>query len=706
MRLLLLSICIFLFQSIFAQKKVSFSKQNISVQKSTVVSPKTIEESFNANIVNKEAPTPDGNSVKSYVLQQKIKSRKLFPYRKASSNNKKGASAAQPSVGKEFALKRYVLGNVYDLYGGTPNDNTLAVSNAGNALVGVNSFIFAYDLLGDSNLYPGPASKISLASFTNSSDVFDPKIIYDKEADRFILVFLKNRAPGDNMVVVCFSTTNNPVDPWNAYELPGNPLNNNRWTDFPAIAMTETDLFITGNLIIPNVSWQVGFDGSIIWQIEKAKGYNGDPTLNTVLFNDVKYGGNFVRNLHPIQGADGAADEMYLLSNRNFDLTNDSIFIASVVGKSTDATQSLTVDVYQSNLNYGMPPNGRQQDTDTTDPTGGLQTNDARVLGAIKIGDNVQFVSNSINPATGLAAIYHGTIADIATAPSITATLIADTTKDFGYPNIAWTGNEDCDIETIIAFDYSSLTDFPGTAAVYYDNDGNYSDYKIVKAGEDYSDALTGTYERWGDYFGLQRNYAQPGSTYSFGCFGKNKKFTGWCAELISPDTNMITATVFKEQDATSCQQKITVTAAGGEAPYTYTWDYDVSNDSNSTTGVCFGVSRTLTITDSRGCTYVVTVVGAYPTAIKTHSNNVNTLAYPNPFTDELSVEFYLDKDQRINAVIYDVTGRKVADILQQSARKGLNELNFSLAPLKSGNYILKIEGEGVEIMNKKIVKE
>jgi len=383
MRVLLLLICVLLFQSIFAQEKVTFSTKKMAIQKTAIVAPRAIKESFNATLVNKEIPTPGGNSVKSYVLQQKIKSRELFPVRKFSTksyNNK--AVVPTPTVGQEFGLRRYVeaIGVWRDLFGGTPNDNTMAVSNDGIALVGVNSWVLAYDLVGDSNLLMSPSTMLSLSSFVNSNDVFDPKIIYDKEADRFILVFLKNRAPSDNTVVVCFSTTNNPVDPWNVYELPGNPLNNDRWTDFPPIAMTETDLFITGNLIIPGVSWQVGFDGSIVWQVEKAKGYNGDPSLNSVLFSDIRYGGKFVRNLHPIQGADGAADEMYVLSNRNFDLSNDSIFIGQIVGKSTDASQSLTMEVYKSNLNYGMPPNGRQFDDTVPKSVSELQRQSSQQL--------------------------------------------------------------------------------------------------------------------------------------------------------------------------------------------------------------------------------------------------------------------------------------------------------------------------------------
>jgi len=325
---------------------------------------------------------------------------------------------------------------------------------------------------------------------------------------------------------------------------------------------------------------------------------------------------------------------MYVLSNRNFDLFNDSIFVGKIIGKSTDTAQSLTMEAYKSNINYGMPPNGRQFDTDATDPTGGLQTNDARVLAGIKIGDNIQFVSNTINPAKVLSAIYHGTILDVSTSPTITAKLIADTLKDFGYPNIAWTGNEACDIETVIAFDYSSLSDFPGIAAVYYDNEGNYSDYKVVKPGEDYSDGISGSYERWGDYFGLQRNYAKPGSVYSFGCFGKQRGFSGWCAELISPDSSIMRLEVTKKQQAALCLQVIDVSVRGGVPPYNYLWSNDVSNNTNTATNFCLGDSVEVKVTDARGC--FLSTVAYGETLMLADDNKI----YPNPFSTEFTVQF------------------------------------------------------------------
>ena len=69
----------------------------------------------------------------------------------------------------------------------------------------------------------------------------------------------------------CLSQTNDPAGLWNLYALPGNPKDNDRWTDYPMIALTEGELFLTGNLIIPGEPWQTGFSETLIWQMSRTK---------------------------------------------------------------------------------------------------------------------------------------------------------------------------------------------------------------------------------------------------------------------------------------------------------------------------------------------------------------------------------------------------------------------------------------------------
>ena len=86
-----------------------------------------------------------------------------------------------------------------------------------------------------------------------------------------------------------------------------------------------------------------------------------------------------------------------------------------------------------------------------------------------------------------------------------------------------------------------------------------------------------------------------------------------------------------------------------------------------------------------------------------TYQNSIKI--FPNPTNDFFSVRFNLDDDGKIEASLYDIGGRKVASLLQTQGKKGLNELNFSLAPLAQGIYLVKIIANDKELLKEKVVK-
>ena len=672
-------------------------KYTVKSEQKTVFQPENVEQDFFVNLYNLEEPSPDGASYRSFLLRQKEHAKTYFK-QKAVVKKAVNKNSAQLSFGQDFDLIRYTNSGVaYHLYGGIPNDNTVAVSNEGVVVASINSFVYAYDLNTDTAIFSN--YRISLSQFSNGvtgGHYFDPKVIYDPLADRFILALLKNSDPETNRIILCFSTTNNPNDPWNVYDLPGNPLDNNRWTDFPTIAITKDKLYFTGNLIVPDEPWQTGFDGSIIWEVPTGQGYEGVDSLTSNLYSDIKYEGQYIRNLHAVQGAEGIADKMYFLSNRNFDVLNDSIFVLAL--ESTSDSSYLDINVYQSNTSYGVPPNARQQDTDTSDVTSGLQTNDARVLGAIKINDEIQFVGNTRNPETGFCGVYHGVVSSLSTSPQVTGSIIGDSIKDYGYPNIAFSGNEACDKEVIIGFNYSSFTDFPGMAAVYCDNNLTYSDVITLKEGENYVNRLSGTYERWGDYYGLQRMYHKPGHVLAFGYVAKSNKLnTGYGIELMSPDTSSLQVSYKINSDQGLCEHVIDLSVEGGLAPYVIMWNGEEGELSKDK--VCVGDSIMLIVSDSRGCQKEVKII------IPFADNNEELLVYPNPSSDWVALQFELEKESHLEAYLYDDKGALVALILERDGKAGTNELVFSLENLAIGNYVLTLLVDGKVYKSSNIIK-
>ncbi len=522
-----------------------FKSQNIKITKEGVVNPRDYRPDFNATIKNIEMPSPDGDSYKSFLMRQKIESRKIYPLKPGTSSNKTSATAEKPIVGRQTPTYRKLPnGAVINVNGGIPNDNSMAISNTGILISGFNSSIWAYNYNTDTIVFP--SSTISLKAMSGETGIggnyYDPKLIYDPDADRFILTFLKNNNPASNKIFICFSSSNDPLDPWYVYSLPGNPLNNDRWTDYPAVSITDKEFFVTGNLLIPGVSWQVGFDGSVIWQVNKGDGYTNANDITSTLYSQIKHEGFYTRNIHPVRGATGIAEKQYFLSNRNFDLTNDTVFVMHLTGNQDDPNTELIVDYAVTDVPYGFPPNGQQEDTDLSDPTSGLQTNDARVLGAFLLNDKIQYVANTVNPTTGRAAIYHGFIKNPSSdLPEINGTIIASDSLDYGYPNIAFTGKSKNESQAIIGFDFASIKDYPGVGAIYYNNDNAYSDLQVLVNGESYIDRLSGTWERWGDYFGIQTKFNSPGIIYTSGYYSLafNNNST-WVSEIFSPDTNFV----------------------------------------------------------------------------------------------------------------------------------------------------------------------
>lgn len=681
---------------------VTFAQTQFLIEKIAEVDPKSYDPGFEARIDNLEAPVPGGESYRGFLREQKVKVREMFPLQPAAPIQNKTQSM-EPGLLQGFVpARRFPAGNTLPLTGGIPNDNTLAISNDGILLIAINSVVWAYDTKNDSVLFPNTV--VALQTFADGSanhSYYDPKLYYDEDADRFILTFLRDNRPNTSQVIMCFSSSNNPTDPWNAYVIPGNPLNNNRWTDFPALATTKDEVFYTANLIIPDVSWQVGFDGSVIWQLDKFAGYAGNATLPSKLWSDVRHNGRFTRNLFPVPGAAGDAEDIFFLSNRNFDLQNDTFFVAHITGKLDDPNAALEVKAVVADVPYGLAPNGRQANTVLTDPTSGLDINDARVLGGFLLDDQIQFTSTAVNPATGLAAIYHGVLNDPKGNTSIDGTILGDPTLDIAYPNIVWTGIDKCQKQAMIGFNYTSPNDFAGVAAIFYDNQGNYSNLKRLKEGENIINRIPGTYDRWGDYFGLQRVFNDPRKVFAAGMFGLQNNLSGtFVAELISPDTMLLEGAIAFTGNPAFCQGVATATGIGGVPPYTYEWLSPLGSTNEIASGICSNDKVSVRITDATGCETIVSA-DVLPAAIA-----APPLAYPSPFVNQVAVQFELPRDQEIVARIYTLQGQLVDEVIRKSAKAGLNELTFFTEPLSSGTYVLVISVENREIFSQKIIKQ
>ncbi len=409
----------------------------------------------------------------------------------------------------------------------TPPDNTIGISNGGQYVSAINSDL---RFRTEDN---GFIRNFSLAQFTGSvapvGGKFDPRVIYDPEADRFAAVWLAGFNSEESSIIVAFSSASDIVEEWSVYRIEGSP-EPGLWTDYPMIALTDNELVLTVNLLIDGESWQEGFAKSLIYQIDKETGYNGE-ALDVKLWSEIAYAGQPIRNLHPVKSGDATLEnDLYFLSNRNFDIQNDSIFVLHLSGDSSDPDVELSIDVMKATTPYGVPPNALQS-------IGTLQTNDARILDAFRINDFIHFVGNTIDTVTGGVSIYHGHLTGLAGNMTLDSRILAHPTRDMGYPGLAWTGSDEFDSEAIIVAEHTSMTEFAGFSALYMDNTNEVSDWITIKEGGAHVDMLQNTDpDRWGDYIGCQPRYDQPGVVWTSAMYAlPNSRTHTWIGILSRP---------------------------------------------------------------------------------------------------------------------------------------------------------------------------
>lgn len=505
--------------AILSAQSISYNTYDYQpVERAAVVNFASVGPDFSPDVAYLEAPPVDGPWFKRYLAQQKAESAKRFPRKE---NVAKTRGLALPPV-----LLIDWIGNTSS--GSTPLDNHLAVSDGDQIVSVINQHVAIKDPLGD---WIGAATlKNFFLPLSLTENKYDPRVLYDPEHDRFILFALNGYASSESWVILGFSQTNDADGDWNLYKFQGNPFGNGTWTDFPMIALTNKEVFLTSNSIKDGQSWQAGFFGTLIWQIDKEKGYNGEP-LDVKMWSDIEFGGKPIRNLCPVKSATGeTTDRIYFLSDRNFDIQNDTFFILELNGTQNDPNLDLNIDFRTSSQAYGVPPPAVQ-------PLDSLATNDGRVLDAFWLDDQIQFVGNCIDTASGRAAIYHGIIDNLSTTKDVSGYIVTGGPDDIGYPSIAYVGTEPGDQDAIIVVSHASAVRFPGCSALYFDNDRQHSDLVTIKEGLNSINMQTNVaVERWGDYSGNQRKFNQPGVVWCSSSYGKsNKDNDTWIASLASP---------------------------------------------------------------------------------------------------------------------------------------------------------------------------
>ena len=485
-------------------QKVEFNTTNFNgIKKLKTVNFAEIDDKYLPHLQNHEAPDVSGNAYKAFLAERKREIDKLYP----PSNHpisKKRSIVNPPEVIKVFPMINVSIG--------IPCDNHLAMN--GEDIVSTGNFYLAVNspngALKKKFTLQNLAAEVGI---NQNQTAFDPRLAYDPAANKYVLTFLAGSNSNSTDIVVAFSQTDDPTGDWNFYSLPGNPNELDEWTDYPMISLTNEYAYITINLLGDNLSWQEGFIETIVWQLDKTTGYNGED-LGVTMIDEITFGGRNIRNLCPAESAtETMYDDIYFVSNRNFAIESDTFFLINIDPNAGSPDEQVQIHYVQSDTPYGAPPNAAQIQ-------GFLQTNDARVLEAFRLEDEIQFVGNTRNLDNNKAGIYHGIIENIQDPQMIALNHIIGNDKELGYPGIAYTGETSSDRDAIIAFNHTNNTEFPGVSALYSIPGEGYSRIVELGRGNNFVNMLGAELERWGDYLGTQRNYDDPSTVWISGFIG------------------------------------------------------------------------------------------------------------------------------------------------------------------------------------------
>ncbi len=439
------------------------------------------------------------------------------------------------------------------LTGGTPSDNTMAISNGGIIVAADNYSIAYFKENGDTITQFGLPLTTLYNDTTLDRGVFDPRLIYDSHEDRFILVSLFHSFNHvDARMILSFSKplVADTVE-WTHYQIDCDSIftagdEKKYWFDYPNIAVTKSQFIVASVIADFNSNSNTNTEVSnVILQIDKASGYNAAPSLTYDNWKDTQNADgrkNIV--LVPANSAMQVASydtTIYLVSN--YADNSSKFFWFELTGAVGSPSGQI---VGHSNLPaffYQVPSYATQLGGFGRDRISVL---DCDIQYCLLQNDKLHFVFTRSN--ADWAELVYANIDIVTNAFTHSEFDGVANSENFLRPSIACFGADSTDENYLIGFLRTGPNQFPEICAVNYDSTGWSIVATPVKTGHGILDlrrdlvAPWDSMERWGDYTCIQRRYNDPYKrcwmvgAHAFGLtanhFGVLNGVNAWIAEL------------------------------------------------------------------------------------------------------------------------------------------------------------------------------
>ncbi len=562
---------------------------------------------------------------------------------------------------------------------------------------------------------PGPAAGSTLSTFT-----FDPKVIYDQYAGRFVVVALERwmtllgNPSNQSRILLAVSKTSDPNDGWwfHAIDSKLNVAGVDSWIDYPGLACDNKAVYVTGNMY--SFGSPATYGGSRVWVINKTPTYAGPNNSVAQIPYDLFASGGTPTTAQPAHmfgtlpnGSTGQPLGTFLVSYSGLtDGTNEYLQIVELTDPLGTAGGPYFA-LQQINL-------GNIENTTVALPTAPqlgsgvpIATNDRRAQNAVWRNNNLYTCATyraAIAPNANQSTARWWRVNTATPVPGLT---IADTGIAGGedisvgaytfFPSVM----VDSDGNMAMNFALSGPTVYPGA---YYatrmagDPAGTLGATCTLHAGTDwYYRVFTGTSNRWGDFSALVicpldegdfwaiNEYAMTRGTITNGTQdGRWQMVVGKFRlkplvsvaissfDAVTKDGAVVLRAAFRSNlgvesvsvyrgEGTSGDLRVIATEFGAGETFEYT-------DRTTHPGSHYRYQIGVRDADGEFLSPIAEV--AVPDLEAALGQNS-----PNPFNPSTTISFTLPANERVTIVVYDASGRMVRTLVDANRDFGTHEV-------------------------------
>lgn len=341
-------------------------------------------------------------------------------------------------------------------------------------------------------------STVSIFSFYSTFGTtilpFDPRITYDHNHGRWIIVCAADDNLSTSSILIAVSQTSNPTGSWNFWRIFVDNTNTN-WIDYPILGLNKDWLVVSGTML--SIGTTPAFSHVQIHVINKHHLYSGTTTPMMQKITSSSYG----ETMAPVFSYNSGLKNMFLFQNKDGNQAGSGVMRLMKLSGTLPNVSLSQVSLFSTPNPWAyVPP--------TTDfapqlsSTNKISLNDARVLDAVYRDGSIYAVHHIFLPATNpqRSAVQWWQIDT--NGVIIQRGRIDDPNNSvfYGFPSVAVNAKDDI----LIGFSTFSSTQYPSAAYAYREACDTIN---TIRTPYQYANGTNSYYKnygintnRWGDF--------------------------------------------------------------------------------------------------------------------------------------------------------------------------------------------------------------